>query len=139
MEDETETTPEELAEELTELAASCSRFQKRYEASVDVLELVIRKLFDDPEKAKNLAYDIETLAVEREWLDEGNPAIPWLRKVRDDLLSWFHLAPFVQQAIARGELRPIPLRERLSVVSSERTTPQTHCVPPPDPRPEEEQ
>ncbi len=127
---------EDPSEAIESLRADCSRFKKQHDACVKVLELVIEKLFDDPEKAKNLALAIERIAVEHEWLDEEHPAIPWLRKVRDDLFSWHDLAPFVQQAIARGELRMIPLRERLVVLpggqTPDPTPPSPSSAHPPD-------
>ena len=122
-------TEDDPSEALESLRADCSRFKKQHDACVEVLELVIGTLFKDPEQAKNLALEIERIAVEREWRDEEHPAIPWLRKVRDDLFDWHHLKPLVQEAIARGEIRQIPLRERLVVLPGRQTPEAAPPVP----------
>lgn len=108
----------ELEEETEAMRDGLSRIDACLEATTTLLELVVRRANVGPDEAFELAKAID-LEVEKALSlrkKDDDPGIAWLRRVRDDLISWYKLAPSVRKAIADGGLRVIPSRERMQVI-----------------------
>lgn len=127
----------ELWEEVTALRRGFEAVRQRQEATEDLLEDLMRYLFRDPAAALDWAKKLDAIATRRERFDADDASLRWLRTLRDDLLSWHGLAPVVRQAYERGDLHPVPLRERLRVVDGAARTalpdPDVQSLPAPAP------